>query len=219
MRGSVSPLPPPSPLVPPLDPSMDPAPPEDPLAGVPELKSYMTDEEDEKIAAMKLVADSIAQMRQSANSALIYHPLNMAIAVAVLSLMARFMHDRRYDVVTIGTTCGGLIMVCLALCRYATQGYLSAAEAINWDWLGDADVIVTKFGDEIIGTVITEWLSDESRQRRKKVWRGEIKAWTVRLRYRGKGVGSALLEEAVKECRNRGAETIEFSVDHASKSV
>lgn len=222
MRGSVSPLPPPSPFPTPLGLGMelpDPAPLEDLMADVPELNSYMTDDEDEKVAALKLVADSVAQMRQSANTGLIFHPLNMTVAVAIISLLARFMYDRGYDWVTIGTTCSGLIMVLLALCRYATQGYLLAAEDINWDWLGGADVIITKFGDEIIGTVMIDWLSDESRQKRKKAWRGEIKAWTVRLRYRGKGVGLALLEDAMKECRRQGAETIKFSQNHASKSA
>ena len=189
------------------------------MASVPELHSYKTEDEEEKIAALKLVADSVAQMRQAANSALIYHPLNMTIAVAVLSLMARFMFDRRYDVVSIGTTCSGLIMVCLALCRYATQGYILAAEGIDWEWLGSADVIVTKFGDEIIGTVMIDWLSDDPRQKRKRPSRGEIKGWAVRLKYRRKGVGSALIEEAVKECRKKGAEMIEFSEDHARKLI
>lgn len=222
MRGSVSPLPPPSPLPTPLGLGMDqpePAPLEDPMAGLPELRSYRTDDDDEKVAAMKLVADSVAQMRQAANSALIFHPLNMAVLVAVLSLVARFMHDRKYDSVTIGTTCSGLFMVFLALCRYATNGYLLAAEEINWEWLGNADVFITKFGDEIIATIIIDWLPDDSRQKRKKAWRSEVKGWTVRLKYRRKGVGAALLEETVKECRKKGAETIEFSEDHASKSV
>jgi GNAT superfamily N-acetyltransferase len=39
----------------------------------------------------------------------------------------------------------------------------------------------------------------------------------VRLRYRGKGVGAALLEDAVKEARKKGAESLEFAEDHASE--
>jgi ribosomal protein S18 acetylase RimI-like enzyme len=196
---------------------VDSTPAEDPMAGVPELRSYVTEDQDEKIDALKLVADSVAQMRQLANSALIFHRLNMAIAVAVISLLARYLLEWKRDIVVTATTCSGLVMVCFALCRYATQGYLLAAESISWDWLGNADVLVTKFGDEVIGTVIIDWVSGESRQRRKKAWRGEIKGWAVRLKYRGKGVGSALLEEAVKESRKKGAETIEFAEDHASK--
>lgn len=191
--------------------------PEDPLAGVPELKTYMVDNDDEKISALKLTADSIAQMRQSANSALIYSPINLSIIVAILALAARYMRDAGFDNAIIGTTGAGLVMCTLAIFRWFTQGYLFAAEAMKWDWLGDADVIVTKFGDEIIGTVIIDWISGESRQKKRKAWRGEVKAWTVRLKYRHKGVGTALLEEAVKEAKKKGAETLEFAEEHASK--
>lgn len=222
MRGSVSPLPPPSPLAIQMDASQDyveATPAEDPMAGVPELKTYIAEEEEEQVAALKLVADSVAQQRQAANSALIFHPLNLAIAVAVISLVARNVYEWKKDAIIAGSTCSGIIMIGLALCRYATQGYLHRAETINWQWLGDsATIFITKFGDEIMGTVIVDWVPEDSRNRRKKAWRGEIKGWAVRLKYRGKGVGSALLDDAVKEFRKKGADTIEFSEDHASKS-
>jgi ribosomal protein S18 acetylase RimI-like enzyme len=191
---------------------------DDPMAGVPELKSYVTNDEEEKVAALKLVADSVAQMGQTANTSLIQHPVNLAILVAILSLTARFLVDRGSEPALVGSTCAGAIVIGLALCRYLTRGYIFAAEEINWDWLGTADVIVTKFGDEVIGTVIIDWVStSDTRQKRKKAWRGEIKAWTVRLKYRKKGVGAALLDEAVKESRKKGAETIEFADEHASR--
>ena len=221
MRGSISPLPPPSPFAIHMESTQDyveATPAEDPLADVPELKTYIAQDEEEKIAALKLVADSVAQQRQLANSALIYHPLNLAIAVAILSLVARNVYEWKRDPIITGSTCSGIVMAFLAGYRYLTQNYLFAAENINWQWLGEsADIFITKFGDEIIGTAIVEWVSEDSRQRRKKAWRGEIKGWAVRLRYRGKGVGSALLEEAVKEFRKQGADTIEFADDHASK--
>lgn len=226
MRGSATSLPPPSPLSHAVDSVMgdddhliDPPPPppaEDPLAGVPELKTYLTDDDDDKVVAMKLVADSIAQMRQMANHRLITHPLNMAVVVALVALVARYMLESKRDKYVAATTGAGIVMIFLAGVRMLTKDYLFAAEAVNWDWLGNADVIVTKFGEEVIGTVVIEWLSGESRQKRKKAWRGEIKAWTVRLKYRKKGVGAALLEEAVKEARKKGAEALEFSDQHAS---
>ena len=191
--------------------------PQDPLAGVPELKTYITYDEDEKIEALRLAADSIAQMRQAANYSLITHPLNLAVAVALMALMARFMMERKKDPYLAGTTCAGIIMAALAAARYITKGYLFAAEDISWEWLGDADIMITKFGEEVIGAVIIDWVSGESRQKRKKAWRGEILAWTVKRKYRTKSVGSALLEEAVKEAKKKGAETIEFADDHASK--
>ncbi|KAK3639553.1 hypothetical protein LTR22_017415 [Elasticomyces elasticus] len=219
MSNSAASLPPPSPLSQPVDSPMDAtfgAAQGDTLAGVPELTSYVTDDADDRFAALKLVADSIAQMRQSANNSLIWHPLNSAVAIAILALVARYTYEARQDKVIAGLTCSGIIMIFLAASRYLTQGYLFAAETINWEWLGDADVIVTKFGDEVIGTVVVDWVSGEGRAKRKKAWRGEIIAWTVRLKYRKKGVGSALLEEAVKEAKKKGAETLEFSDEHAN---
>ena len=220
MTASANSLPPPSPLSAAMDFAVDQTEgekPEDPLAGVPELNTYLASDEEDKTAALRLVADSVAQMRQTANSALIYHPLNLTIAVGLVSLIIRFMMDQKYDKTIIGTTCAGLVMILLAGSRYLTQAYIYTAEEINWAWLGQADVLVTKFGDEVIGTVIIDWVSGESRQRRKKAWRGEIKGWTVRLKYRRKGVGTALLEEAIKESRRKSAETIEFAENHASE--
>lgn len=218
MRGSLTSLPPPSPLSGPSEIS-EPAAPEDPLADIPELHSYMARDESDKTAALKLVADSVAQMRQAANRALIFHPLNLALTVGVMTFVARWVYDAKRDWSLVGTSCAGVVMAMLAGYRWCTQGYLHSAETINWDWIEGSDVLVTKFGDEIIGAVVVDWISGESsRQKRKKAWRGEIRAWTVRLKYRGKGVGAALLEDAVKEARKKSAESLEFADDHASKS-
>lgn len=200
-----------------MDSQAEDAPSTDPLAGVPELKTYLTEDEDEKIDALKLVADGVAQMRQQANHALILHPLNLAALVAVMALLSRFMMEQGYDNVAVATTCSGIIFACLAGVRILTQNYLWRAEKINWEWLGDADVIVTKFGDDLIGAAIVEWVSGESKTRRKKAWRGEIRGWTVKMRYRKKGVGAQLLEEAVKESKKKGAESLEFAEEHASE--
>ena len=121
--------------------------PRDPLADVPELKTYVTNTEEERIEALRLAADSIAQMRQAAKYALITHPLNMTFAVAFLAVVARYIVDRQGDPYLAGTTCAGIIMAALAAARYLTKAYLFAAEDISWEWLGDADIIVTKFGE------------------------------------------------------------------------
>jgi GNAT superfamily N-acetyltransferase len=224
MSGSTSSLlPPPSPLSFPSETFEDHETPatmeQDPLAGIPELHSYLARTETDKTAALKLVADSVAQMRQAANAALIFHPLNIALAVGLMSIFARYIYNLKHDWSLVATSCAGVIMALLAGYRWCTQGYLAAAESVDWDWIEGADVFLTKFGEEIIGTVVVDWISGESsRQKRKKAWRGEIRAWTVKLRYRGKGVGAALLEDAVKEARKKGAESLEFAEDHASES-
>ncbi|KAM0715976.1 hypothetical protein Q7P37_008490 [Cladosporium fusiforme] len=218
MHGSMTSLPPPSPLSGPAElAESEPPALEDPMDGVPELQSYIARTEADKTDALRLVADSIAQMRQAANRALIFHPLNLALVVGVLSLFARWVYDVKHDWSLVGTSCAGVLMAWLAACRWFTQGYLRAAEEVDWEWTRGADVLVTKFGDEVIGAALVEWVSGESsRQKRKKAWRGEIRAWTVRLKYRGKGVGAALLEDAVKEARKKSAESLEFAEDHAN---
>jgi len=44
-----------------------------------------------------------------------------------------------------------------------------------------------------------------------------IRAWTVKLKYRHKGIGESLLEEAVKIAGEKGADGVVFDTDHASK--
>ncbi|KAF2458873.1 hypothetical protein BDY21DRAFT_339108 [Lineolata rhizophorae] len=47
--------------------------------------------------------------------------------------------------------------------------------------------------------------------------RGEIRAWTVKMKYRGNGLGTGLLEEAVKFAQQRpGCDGVGFAVDHAN---
>lgn len=189
---------------------------EDPLAGVPELRSYLTTNEAERTGALKLVADSVAQQRNATNGAIIFSPINLTVLVAVIAFLGKVMMDRGYDEWAVGSTSVGLVMAGLIFCRFATARYLREAEAINWEWAGDVDVLVTKFGDDVIGALLVEWLSGESRKKNKKAWRGLIRAWTVKLKYRGKGVGSGLLDEAVKEAKKKGAEGLEFDDTHAS---
>ncbi|UJO20720.1 uncharacterized protein CLAFUR5_10958 [Fulvia fulva] len=218
MRGSAASLPPPSPLSVPVmenDIAETPAS-EDPLAGVPELRSYLTTNEAERTGALKLVADSVAQQRNATNGAIIFSPINLTVLVAVIAFLGKVMMDRGYDEWAVGSTSVGLVMAGLIFCRFATARYLREAEAINWEWAGDVDVLVTKFGDDVIGALLVEWLSGESRKKNKKAWRGLIRAWTVKLKYRGKGVGSGLLDEAVKEAKKKGAEGLEFDDTHAN---
>lgn len=223
MRGSAASLPPPSPLSAPVmsDNENNDVPPtsSDPLAGVPELQTYLATDDHDRFEALKLVADSVAQQRNAANRALIFHPLNLAIMVPILAVVWRLTSTYGFDALSAGMTCMGVVMIAFIGCRASTGGYLYAAEKINWEWAGDVDVLLTKFGDEVIGTALIEWQSGDSKRKGKKAWQGVVKAWTVKLRYRGKGVGTALLEEAVKEAKKKGAESLEFADEHASEYI
>ncbi|KAI4165573.1 MAG: hypothetical protein LQ342_000986 [Letrouitia transgressa] len=62
-------------------------------------------------------------------------------------------------------------------------------------------VLVTRWGEEIIGAVALRCPRKE-----KKAY---LRAWTVRAKYRGKGVGRALLEEGVRYVWGRGIRGVE----------
>lgn len=213
--------------------------PKDPFEGVPALTTFVAESADDKTAALKLVADSIAQQRQMAGRILTTHPLNVAVFGAVLALVARLIYNWRRkskkfpsnwgwdekltigieDLTIIFTTLSGLIMTYLATVRLVTRGYIAHAEELKWEWLNDDTVIITKFGDDVIAVVVLGWEKGEKGTRRKKSGRGIIRAWTVRYKYRHKGVGRALLEETVKLVGERGGDGIEFAEDHASKPL
>ncbi|KAL9078676.1 MAG: hypothetical protein Q9157_002404 [Trypethelium eluteriae] len=263
MRGSTSSLPPPSPLASALA-----APEEDyrstttpepstiavdPLVGVPPLTTALAKSSEDKLAALKLVADSVAQQRQFASRILIFHPLNLALfgtclaVIAQLVLRYRGSGDARWlgaDTALVGTTWAGFTMAALLGVRAVTGKYIEEAESMKWDFVGGTpaecsdgevgqtashtrsrsgggganarDVLVTKFGEEVIGALVLEWVVGEGKGRRKKVGRASIRAWTVKLKYRGKGVGSGLLEEAVGLVEERGGDGIEFNEEHAN---
>ncbi|KAL8807955.1 MAG: hypothetical protein Q9182_000421 [Xanthomendoza sp. 2 TL-2023] len=256
-------------------------------ADLPTLTTYPTTTFSEKTSALRLVADSIAQQRQSASFALITHPYPLSALILLLGILSQYL-----DYATFATTAGGVVMILLLGVRMVTGGYISLAETINFAWLegspaalrggkkgsghgrspsggsaasGNVDpaplatkpnssnnpnhnapgrrsrnnsnsstrsgggggggggnssggdtkdveniVIVSKWGaDEIIGALVLRL----SRKDQKAV----VRAWTVKLRYRGKGVGRGLLEEGVRvACAERGCTRVEFDRGHAN---
>jgi GNAT superfamily N-acetyltransferase len=214
---------------------------EDPLADIPTLTTQHTSPSDTaaRIAALRLVTDSVAQQRQAANSALLFHPYNLAAAALVLAAVAQLLRAKLHlDWLGVGLSSMGVLMTGMAIIRMVTQGYIARAESYGLDWLDGggadaaggggggkekkklqpADVWVTRFGDEVIGAIVVDWRADA----RTGEAQGRIKGWAVRLRYRGRGVGAALLEEVVRAARARGLrgeeEAVVFAEDHASES-
>jgi GNAT superfamily N-acetyltransferase len=214
MTASASSIGPPSPLQDAADVSSEV--PESPLAGIPELRTFVTKSEEEKLAALKLVADGVAQMRQTANRILMYNPYNLAAFFGLLAIVGGYLYKERSDIGIVLTTSAGLLMAAMVTVRRFTNPYITIAEETNVNLLDEADVLVTKFGDEVIGTVIIGWVDGDIKGKRRK-WRAEIRGWAVRLRYRGQGEGLALLEEAVSWAKKKDADGIEFAPDHASE--
>ncbi|KAF2808359.1 uncharacterized protein BDZ99DRAFT_419391 [Mytilinidion resinicola] len=191
------------------------------LAALPELRTYAATTPADRIAGLKLVADSVAQQRQLTSRELIFHPLHLAALTLVLALVAQYLYASAADLVLVGTTCGGVVMACLAAVRWVCGGYIFHAETINWEWLGDDEVVVVRWGEEVIGALVLGWSEEgggAKRARGKGARRGLglVRGWTVQQKYRGKGVGESLLEEAVRVAGERGVKGVEFAEEHAN---
>ena len=203
---------------------------------LPRLSTYTPNTNAEKYTALKLIADSVAQQRQQAVKAILASPYVMTSLILILAMEAYWL-----NAIALLTTGSGTIMSLLLGIRWLTSGYIAAAERINWEWLTDTTspvsspmsshghtysnghkrgrsatvedpiLMVTKWGEEIIGALIIR-----VSKREKK---GFIRGWTVARRYRGKGVGKDLLQEGVKLAMGKaGVKGMEFEVDNARES-
>lgn len=209
------------------------------LDSIPPLTTAITNSTPGRTAALKLIADSIAQQRQIASYALITHPLNLAIYALIIVAITKCLYHEASDLGLLFTTAAGGTMACLIAIRGACSGYISAAEEINHSYLdnqedsGEEILITSIFGTETIGTLVLHLQptnfrnsppSSPEKPKRShhnnhhKGGKALIRAWTVSLRYRRRGMGTALLEEAVKVAREKlGRDAkIGFSVAHAN---
>lgn len=204
---------------------------------IPPLSLDVLTSRNDKVDALKLVADSIAQQRQRAAFSLIFHPIFLAGLLVTLAVTYQFTWARRpapdRDFAVAMTLTAGVVMAYLLAIRYVTAGYLQIAEDLEWDWLvsldtGDEDVIIgTRFGKEIIGALVLRLEPSPTSPRKKnrgqnlRGGKGVVRAWTTRLRYRGKGVGADMLHEAVRITRERCGRDAEvgFAAEHANSSM
>ncbi|KAK3944934.1 hypothetical protein QBC46DRAFT_373648 [Diplogelasinospora grovesii] len=220
-------------LLPPPSPSPLAAnPPLTALEDIPPLSLDVLTKHDDKVDALKLVADSIAQQRQQAAINLVFHPLLLAIMVALLGGVYQYAWVRRSgDLGTAMTLSSGIIMSFLLGIRYFASGYLKAAEDLKWDWLLSEDgevedvVIGTRFGKDMIGALVLRLEPNPSLAGKKKNrslslkgGRGVIRAWTTKMRYRRKGVGADMLHETVRVTREKCGKDAEvgFAQEHAN---
>ncbi|KAF7173754.1 hypothetical protein CNMCM5623_006006 [Aspergillus felis] len=103
---------------------------------IPELNTYPATTKDDLIAALRLVADSVAQQRQTASRALIFHPLWLSAMAAVIAIVYKAMYTDSSDLPLIGTTSAGCVMAGLLVVRGLTGGYIEEAERVGrWEWL------------------------------------------------------------------------------------
>ncbi|KAF4635934.1 hypothetical protein G7Y89_g2151 [Cudoniella acicularis] len=211
------------------------SPPSNPLDEIPALTTKQLTTDKDKIAALKLIADSIAQQRQIGSTAVIFHPLTIAVYIAILAITSRIVYKAPNDLGILATTCGGITMACLIAIRGLSSGYLAQAEEMKWSFIenedGEEDVVIgSRYGEEIIGACVLRLERNPpspgskkkgSKSSGKTGGKGIVRAWTVRIRYRGKGVGTELLEEAVKIAKEKlgGSPEIGFAKEHANSKM
>lgn len=238
MTSSTGSLPPPSPLANPPDNTYE-SKKTSHLADVPELLTKPATTDDDKIESLKLLADSVAQMRQQASKAMIFHPLTVGILLLLIAIAGQWQYDgSTASLALVGVTTAGLCMAVLITVRWAVSGYIELAEQVGtWKWLegvkeGEGDkmedvVLLEKYGDEAVGTVVIRGIRDDNASPKKGGRRqgsgggkGNVRAvirgWSVKRRYRRKGLGTGLLEEAVKVCQEKGWSGPSFATEHAN---
>ncbi|KAI1918957.1 hypothetical protein LOZ12_004446 [Ophidiomyces ophidiicola] len=199
-------------------------------AVLPPLVTYRAVSQADRVAALRLIADSVAQQRQIAAKSLISHPVSVAAVILLISLVGQYTYQGGSlgDLAFFGTTGAGCLMIFLVFVQWMTSGYLEEAARVGtWKWLetetedssqsitrGHEDVfLVTKYGDDIIGTILLRFpLPIRPSSEDKAVL---IRAWTVGRQYRQKGVGTNLLEEALLAKTARGADIL-FDNFHAN---
>lgn len=190
-----------------------------PINELPRLSTYTAESEDDRIDGLQLVADSVAQQRQTSSKMMIFHPVSLSTFALVCAIAIQCMLKWYNDWLMVGTTVGGIAMTFLIFIRWMTGPYIGIAEDIDLNWLGDDKMIVVKWGGDIIGALVLGWADQDAAKKRGRRRRGKamVRAWTVKLKYRGKGVGEGMLEEAVKIAGEKGADGIVFDANHASK--
>ncbi|KAF3022134.1 hypothetical protein E8E14_014172 [Neopestalotiopsis sp. 37M] len=199
---------------------------------LPPLSVGILTSETDKVDALNLVTDSIAQQRQTSSRHLVFHPYLLPALVVGLALAFQYSWRMRRDLGMAFMLHSGVIMTYLLGIRYLTGRYISVAESMRWNWMvsedGEEDTVIgVRFGREIIGALILrlEAASNPTGRKRTRAsalrgGKGVIRAWTVKLRFRGKGVGTDMLQEAIritKEKCGRDA-AIGFAKEHANSA-
>lgn len=173
-------------------------------------------------------------MRQQASNAMIFHPLTVAIWLLLIAFVGQFQYDgTTASLGLVGVAAAGLAIAVLIMVRWAVSGYTDlAVEVGTWKWLeggqeGEDVILLEKFGEEAVGTVLLRGLRDDSAGPKKSGRRqgsGGVKAsvkcvirgWSVKRKYRRKGLGTGLLEQAVALCQEKGWAGPSFADEHAN---
>ncbi len=86
--------------------------------------------------------------------------------------------------------------------------YILAFNAINTDL--NQRLVVASEGDDIVGTLQLSFIPGIAR---RGAWVGQIKAVRVAAHRRNAGLGHALIEWAIAQCKSRGCSVVQLSTD------
>ncbi|KJR85752.1 acetyltransferase, GNAT family [Sporothrix schenckii 1099-18] len=228
------------------------------LDDIPPLTLGVMTSRADKVDALQLVADSIAQQRQTSSRSMVFHPLSLAGLAAGLGIAYKL--NPRPDLGMTMTLLSGVVMTYLLSIRYFSAQYIPMAESLKWDWIvpknddgkvepgAEEDTVIgARYGEEMIGALVLRLVppaADEqglstsaaapppntSRKKNNnkasqaasdshvKGGHGVIRAWTTRLRYRRRGIGGDLLQEAIQVTRERCGKdaNVVFAEAHAN---
>ncbi|CAI4210735.1 unnamed protein product [Parascedosporium putredinis] len=206
----------------------------DKINAVPALKtSTVLADEDEKTDALQLVAESVAERRAEAATALAAHPACVAGLVVSVVVTYHYHHLTRGNLSVAVAACSLLLATYLAAAYYLSAGYSHLAQEVipNWIASGDCrrDMVLAARKDNVIVAALVLTLEPSftqmSRRRgRHASLRGGrcvIKAWTTAKAHRGQGIGAELLAKAVRVSRDKCGRdaAIGFAKEHAHSTM
>ena len=98
--------------------------------------AHIAKNEEDLIAALHLIADSVAQQRQMASSAILHHPLYWILLFAMAEYLWRFFYYRPHDWIIVFFFWAFGVMISLRLVKALGSKYLDEAERVGtWAWL------------------------------------------------------------------------------------
>jgi len=86
--------------------------------------------------------------------------------------------------------------------------YVSALQAIIAD--PNQMQVVAELNGELVGTMQLSFIPGIARM---GAWRGQIEGVRTRAGHRGAGIGQAMFEWAIEECRQRGCSLVQLTTD------
>ena len=164
----------------------------------------------ERVAALRLISNSIAQQRQTLNRRILSHWHFLAPASAFLTAIGAANYRRDHGLVMLMIILAAVLTGLFSLVLRFSHDYIERAEALGCDggyarFIGDAApqgdgavVVVARWDGRVIGAVVLKNVAAAAAAataptNTTEAARWEVWAWTVDLRYRGKGLGKDLV--------------------------